>query len=195
MNHDCPSVGPAIQQCQANGKKVLLSIGGDSPNEYLKDKAVTEYFAHWLWNSFGPVNQTWIDEGKPRPFREAVVDGFDLDIESEMSNPPFTNYKSANYAHLVNTLRKKFPSQPKPYYIAGAPQCQVPDSHLADAIKNSKFDFVLVQFYNTPKCSARVGYNDMTSKTPTWTFNSWVTWLQTNSNNKNVKLYIGLVSL
>ncbi|KAF2000759.1 glycoside hydrolase family 18 protein [Amniculicola lignicola CBS 123094] len=192
---NCAGIGPGIKTCQANGKKVLLSIGGGAPTDYyLPSVAVAQYFAKFLWGAFGPQTSAWVDAGKPRPFGDAVVDGFDLDIESFMSPAPNANYQYAYYDAFVNYLRATaFPTGPSTYYISAAPQCIVPDAHLATAIQNSKFDFIFVQFYNTPQCSARAGYNGLSNPSASpFTFKAWVDWLKTNSANPSVKLYIGL---
>lgn len=195
--NNCPGINPGIKKCQANGKKVLLSLGGGYPTNYnLPTRELAEYFAEFLWGAFGPQDAKWVADKKPRPFGDAAFDGFDLDIESNWfgAPEPFTGAKSANYAHLVNHFKKLFPKDKK-YYISGAPQCIVPDTHLADAITNSSFDFIFVQFYNTPQCSTRAGYNGVvTPKSNTFTFDTWVEWLKKNSKNPNVKLYIGAVS-
>ncbi|KAH7126716.1 glycoside hydrolase superfamily, partial [Dendryphion nanum] len=199
--NSCPGIGPGIKKCQANGKKVLLSIGGGYPHDYyLPSVEVAKYFAEFLWGAFGPQTAKWVRDGKPRPFGDAVFDGFDLDIEaSEEPNPPFADYKWANYAAFVTHLKKElFPKALGQYYISGAPQCVIPDARLADAIQNSLFDFIFVQFYNTPQCSVRAGLNEIQGKPPNvngakFTFNDWVTWLNTYSLNKEVKIYIGLV--
>lgn len=94
----CPGIGPGIKTCQANGKKVLLSIGGAYPTDYsLASVDIAEYFADFLWGAFGPQTTTWVNAGKPRPFGDAAVDGFDLDIESFIANPNSTDYQYANY--------------------------------------------------------------------------------------------------
>ena len=151
--------------------------------------------AEFLWGAFGPKTDAW--GNKPRPFGSAAVDGFDLDLEAHMSPEPFPTYKWANYARFVNHLTTNlFPKGPLPkYYISGAPQCLSPDERLADAIKNSNFDFIFTQFYNTNGCSARDGYNGLNKGSTTFTFDAWVAWLNANSKNKGVKLYLGLVRL
>ena len=110
-----------------------------------------------------------------------------------MNPEPFPNYKYANYdkfvARLKNTL---FPTGPGSYYISSMPQCIIPDSHLADAISKSHFDFIFAQFYNTAECSTRAGYNGLTTSTTTFTYTAWVNWLKANSFNKRVKLYLGM---
>lgn len=78
----CHQIWEDIPVCKANGKTVLLSLGGDSlePTDMTVD--VAEWFADFLWYSFGPYNETAVAEGYPRPFQTASVDGFDFDIES-----------------------------------------------------------------------------------------------------------------
>jgi chitinase len=192
----CPDIGPGIKVCQANGKKVLLSIGGGWPTDYyLKNKAIAEYFAEFLWGAFGPQTKAWVDAGKPRPFGDASIDGFDLDIESFISPAPFTDYLSANYGNFVSHLKNKlFPTGPSKYYISGAPQCVLPDLRMAQAITTSSFDFVFIQFYNTPMCSARAGLNGLSGSLTEFTLDGWVAWLKKNSANPKIKLYLGLVS-
>ena len=73
------------------------------------------------------------------------------------------------------------------------PECIVPDAHLAAAIETSPFDFLFVQFYNTPKCSARA-YFDHTygGGNSNISFASWVDFVDTKSNSPNTKVYLGL---
>ncbi|KAF2747478.1 glycoside hydrolase family 18 protein [Sporormia fimetaria CBS 119925] len=185
----CPSIGPAIKKCQAKGKKVLLSIGGGYPTDYyLPSQDIAEYFADFLWGAFGPETT-----GYPRPFGDAAVDGFDLDLEAFIPDRSNNEYMYRYYDNFVNHLRNKlFPKGPKTYYISGAPQCVLPDARLSQAISKSNFDFVFVQFYNTPQCSSRAGYNGILKGTTTFTMDGWASWLKANSLNKKVKLYIGL---
>lgn len=104
----CPGINPGIKKCHDNGKKVLLSIGGGWPTDYyLDDSDVANYFAEFLWGAFGPQTDEWVDAGKPRPFGDAYVDGFDLDIESyiaDADNPP-EGYLSKNYDVFANRLK------------------------------------------------------------------------------------------
>ncbi|ORY05275.1 glycoside hydrolase superfamily [Clohesyomyces aquaticus] len=194
----CPSIGPGIKECQAKGKKVLLSIGGGWPTDYyLANDAVAKYFASFLWGAFGPQTQSWVDAGKPRPFGDAAFDGFDLDIESFMAQPPYPEYQYKYYDVFVTRLRALMAqAQDKAArYISAAPQCIIPDVRLSDAIKKSKFDWIFVQFYNTPSCSTRAGYNGLSNpSTSTFTFDKWASWLIQNSFDKSVKLYMGMTA-
>ncbi|KAF2659252.1 carbohydrate-binding module family 18 protein [Lophiostoma macrostomum CBS 122681] len=191
---ECPSIGPGIKTCQANGKKVLLSVGGGWPTDYyLESTEIAEYFAEFLWGAFGPQTDAWVADGKPRPFGDAEVDGFDLDIEGLMDPAPFDTYQYANYGHFVSYLKNSlFPTASGTYYISGAPQCVVPDARLTDAISTSSFDFIFVQFYNTAACSARAGYNGLSASSTAFTFDDWVSFLETSSADPSVKLYMGL---
>ncbi|KAF2823602.1 glycoside hydrolase [Ophiobolus disseminans] len=182
----CPGIAPGIAKCRANGKKVLLSLGGGSPtNYYLPSKDVADYFAEFLTSAFGPKKDSWTG---PRPFGDEFVDGFDLDLEANANELPSSDLIFANYAYFVNQLKAYQPSA----LISAAPQCQVPDPRLADAIKNSNFDMIFTQFYNTYECSAKRGYEELTTGGNGFTFNTWAEWLKANSKNQGVKLYMGL---
>ncbi|KAJ9660973.1 hypothetical protein H2201_006701 [Coniosporium apollinis] len=198
LRKNCPSIGPDIKACQeVYGKKVLLSLGGGWPTDYyLKSADSAKDFAEFVWAAFGPVTDSDL---VPRPFGDAVVDGFDFDIESYMDPHPKNDagdsmgeYQSQHYADMVNHLKSEcFPRDgSKQYYISGAPQCITPDSHLADAIANSPFDFLFVQFYNTPQCSARAGYNHMSGGQFDISFDDWVN--KVASGNPNRRIYLGL---
>lgn len=76
-----------IPYCQEKGVKVLLSIGGVYDPAVSNYEVTTEengeYFAEFLYGTFGPYDAEWND---PRPFdfsetEHTAVDGFDFDIE------------------------------------------------------------------------------------------------------------------
>ncbi|KAL9593290.1 MAG: hypothetical protein Q9179_005971 [Wetmoreana sp. 5 TL-2023] len=191
---NCPFIGPDIKTCQALGKKILLSLGGAIPtNQSIKNDESAVAFAKFVWNAFGPVDVTY--DG-PRPFGDAVVDGFDFDIESAISDNDATS-QYRGYGKMIDTLRIFFAADAqKQYYISGSPQCVIPDAHLAHPIQTSWFDFLFIQFYNTPHCSARA-YFDATygaqgNQPSTISFDAWVGFIRTTAMNKDVKLYIGL---
>ncbi|KAI8148863.1 glycoside hydrolase superfamily [Fennellomyces sp. T-0311] len=163
----CPQVAQDIKSCQSKGKKILLSLGGASGSYGFQsdDQAVT--FAHTLWNLFGGGSSS------TRPFDDAVLDGFDLDIEGG---------GSTGYVTLVNTLRDLFLSDSsKQYYITAAPQCPFPDAILGSIISATGFDAVNVQFYN-----------NYCSPSGTFNFDTWNNWATQTSPNKNVKVYLGV---
>lgn len=180
----CPEIGPGIDLCQANGKKVLLSIGGGAGSYFLKSSDSAEYFANFLWGAFGPDSGTG---AYPRPFGSSAVDGFDLDIEVEVTStngltaPDLYQY----YPELITQLRTNYDGGS--YYISAAPQCVAPDSHYP-YISSSWFDFIFVQLYNTDACSAR---SFLSLPTPTYSF---FTWLQQAYVNPATQVFAGLVS-
>lgn len=109
-----------------------------------------------------------------------------------MDPAPQANYQTSGYAAMITQFKNVlFPQDTtKPYYISGAPQCPIPDSHLSDVLASAWFDYFWIQFYNTPQCSARAaiqkangnGNNDITFKT----------WTAQASKNPNVKMFIGV---
>jgi chitinase len=192
---NCPNIGTDIAICQqVYGKKVLLSIGGGYPTNYfINNDTSAANFANFLWGAFGPVKDEWTSTGGPRPFGDAVVDGFDFDIESELSSAPIvngkalSNYKTNGYVKMITTFKNTlFPQDVmKPYYISGAPQCIVPDQHFAGVVENAWFDFLFVQYYNTAACSARQAISS-------GTFKGYNDWSSVTSKNNDVKLFVGL---
>nr|OQO32390.1 hypothetical protein B0A51_00450 [Rachicladosporium sp. CCFEE 5018] len=196
LKSNCPTIGSDIMTCQQTyGKKVLLSLGGGYPtNYYIANDTSANNFADFVWGAFGPKTAAWTNAGNPRPFGDAVVDGFDFDIESQMSPAPndvngnaITDYQSRGYATMITRLKNTLFGQDtsKSYYISGAPQCPQPDVHLSSVISQAWFDFLFVQFYNNPSCSARAAV----------TFNandSLLHWTQTPSKNSAVRIYFGI---
>lgn len=75
----CDEIAVDIEKCQAAGKTILLSLGGATGDYKLNSDQSAVGFADFLWGAFGPVSDTWGDG--PRPFKNSVVDGFDLNIE------------------------------------------------------------------------------------------------------------------
>ena len=168
-----------------------MSLGGAIPsNQSIKNDDSALAFAQTLWTSFGPKT----DATAPRPFGDAVIDGFDLDIESVLVPGESVGDLSMGYSSLVNDLRALFLSYPaKQFFITGAPQCIVPDAHLSDAIETSFFDFLFVQFYNTPECSARAYFDHNYGGAGTnISFSKWVDFVHTAGLNKKTKVFLGL---
>uniref|UniRef100_A0A7N2MHP7 GH18 domain-containing protein n=1 Tax=Quercus lobata TaxID=97700 RepID=A0A7N2MHP7_QUELO len=60
-------------------------------------------------------------------------------------------------------------SQQKKVYLAAAPQCPFPDTHLDTDIKTGLFDYVWVQFYNNRDCQYAGNANDLLNSWKTWT--------------------------
>ncbi|KAI9275856.1 glycoside hydrolase superfamily [Phascolomyces articulosus] len=163
----CPEVANDIKACQAKGKKVLISLGGAAGSYGFQNDNDAVTFANTLWNLFGN------GKSNTRPFGDAVLDGFDLDIEGG---------GSTGYVTLVKTLRSLYATDSsKQYYVTAAPQCPFPDAILGSVINGALFDAVLVQFYNN-YCSCGGTFN----------FDTWDNWAKGTSPNKNVKVFLGL---
>ncbi|KAK7978684.1 carbohydrate-binding module family 1 protein [Apiospora saccharicola] len=177
---NCPQLEEDIKTCQSNGKTILLSLGGATYTEGgFSSASDAQAAASNIWNLFGPNTAT-----ANRPFRTAVVDGFDFDFESSTSNmAPF----AAQLRSLMDTATA---SSKKPYYLTAAPQCPYPDIADNDILVNVPLDFVMVQFYNNycgvssyvPGAATQNNYN----------FDTWDNWAKQTSKNKNVKVLIGI---
>ncbi|QHS74999.1 chitinase [Saccharomyces paradoxus] len=163
----CTQIAEDIETCQSLGKKVLLSLGGASGSYLFSDDSQAETFAQTLWDTFG--EGTGASE---RPFDSAVVDGFDFDIE---------NNNEVGYSALAAKLRTLFAEGTKQYYLSAAPQCPYPDASVGDLLENADIDFAFIQFYNN-YCSVSGQFN----------WDTWLTYAQTVSPNKNIKLFLGL---
>ncbi len=163
----CPQIGEDIKTCQAKGKVILLSLGGAFESTGFESDAQASSFADTLWQDFGAGSS------KTRPFGDAIVDGFDLDIE---------NNQPDHYPAMIKQLRSHFSGAGKTYYISSAPQCPFPDASLHEVL-DYYMDMVFIQFYNNPPCNANnpSGFN----------FETWQNWVGT-SGNPNAKLFLGV---
>jgi chitinase len=87
----CPTVQEDIPYCQANGKKILLSLGGGTDTYGVNGVVEGNYFAEFLWGAYGPYKSAWVEAGGLRPLDRGYdntaacehidIDGFDFDIE------------------------------------------------------------------------------------------------------------------
>lgn len=172
---ECDQIAADIKTCQAAGKKILLSMGGASGSYGFSSSAQAVQVANDMWNYFGGGSSSI------RPFGTSIVDGFDLDIEN---NDP------AYYPDFIAQLRTLYASQSaKTYYISGAPQCVYPDASLKDALADSYFDFLFIQFYNN-----WCGVYQYGSISGAFNYDVWDTWAKSTSQNPNVKLYLGVAA-
>jgi chitinase len=188
--NSCSGVEEAINACHRRGKKVMLSLGGGAPTDYyLPNQDVAEWLAEFLLGAYGKPTAEWIAAGKPRPFGNAFVDGFDLDLEAQAGNMPggkseliYANYEF--FGQYVKTHSSML--------LSAAPQCIVPDARISPVLKKVAFDMVFTQFYNTWECSAAKEVDDRKNKrTGTFTFDSWIKEIKASAN-PNTKFYIGL---
>jgi chitinase len=172
-----------IQACQALGKTILISLGGATPTYSGFNTANdADAFAYKIWNMFG---RGW---SYYRPFGEAVVDGFDLDIET---------LPALYYEKFAYRLRKLFEADTtKKYYMTAAPQCMNPDQHLTTALSKVSFDAIFVQFYNNPGCSASMwtGTGKDQSTNSVFNFGMWDSWVAASAMNKNMKVFMTLAA-
>ncbi|KAI0107605.1 glycoside hydrolase superfamily [Nemania sp. FL0031] len=203
----CPNLQEDLYICrQTSDKKIFMSVGGATTEYNVNGATNGTSFANQLWGMFGPRQDAWTSLNKPRPFdytnttsgnttiNEFSVDGFDMDIE----HPSLDS--SAGYKALVKRLRTLYATvNDKPYYLTGSPQCVVPDANMADMLQATKFDMLFVQFYNTKACSARGWITGNPNYVPGgafnvsgFTFDSWVTWLNSTTYSKGAPIFINL---
>lgn len=170
-----------IKTCQGLGKTILLSTGGSAYTEggfQSEGDAVSS--AKKIWQLFGPKSN---DSSVPRPFGDAVIDGFDFDFENLSMN---------NMPAFANQLRTLFSSDTsKSYYLTAAPQCVYPDQADGPMLDGAVFfDAIWVQFYNNG-CGIS---NYVPGATTQWNFNfdTWDNWAKKTSKNPNVKVFMGI---
>lgn len=125
-----------------------------------------------------------------RPFHDATVDGFDLDIEAPGQNFP----AFANRLRELMDAEKKTSKTDKDYYLTAAPQCPYPDVN-NNAMLNGgvSFDAIFVQFYNN-YCGVQsfVPEGNTTTKQTNYNFETWHNWAVSNSSNPDVKIFVGV---
>ncbi|KAF3432892.1 hypothetical protein FNV43_RR23994 [Rhamnella rubrinervis] len=147
----CTGLSADIKGCQALGIKVLLSLGGATGSYYLTSADDAKQVSDYLWSNFLG------GQSGSRPFGDAVLDGIDFDIEET------TEY----WDELARSLNEH--SEATKVYLAAAPQCPYPDSHLDGAIQTGLFDYVWVQFYNNPECQYSGNADNLLSYWNKWT--------------------------
>ncbi|KAI0470569.1 putative chitinase 3 precursor [Xylariaceae sp. FL0804] len=134
---DCDNVASSIATCQANGIKIILSLGGASSSYSLTSDAEASEIGQYLWDSYGNSGNTTVE----RPFGDNFVNGFDFDLESTSGQ--------AYFPAMISTLRDNFASDAdNDYYITGAPQCPIPEPNMGPIISAATFDYLWIQFYN-----------------------------------------------
>lgn len=174
----CSAVASAITTCQNNGVKILLSLGGASGGYSLTSQTEAKAIGDYLWQAYGNPSSITV----PRPFGNAIVNGWDFDIENASG--------SSYYPYLIAALRSNFASDSaSKYYISGAPQCPIPEPNMGSMIANSTFDMLFIQFYNnnnyTNPCALGINGDAPLN------YLEWVSFIST-SKSLDAKLFIGV---
>ncbi|RMJ26960.1 chitinase [Aspergillus sp. HF37] len=178
----CPQIQEDIKICQNLGKTILLSFGGATYHGGgFESESAAIAGAELLWNTFGPVPTSNSSEVL-RPFGDAVVDGFDLDFESQVQNMPT----------FANKLREYYTADAsKKYYLTAAPQCVFPDAAMGAMLDGTVFfDAIWVQFYNN-NCGLN-SFTQGTKEQSDFNFERWNAWAHRASKNPNVRVYVGV---
>jgi len=143
--------------------------------------------ADLIWSMFGPqraLNSTTLrprDVTTLRPFGRAVLDGFNLDLESPIKN-------GVPSAGQLRRLMKQ--DRVKEYLLTAAPQCVYPDVVNNAILSNVPFDAMFVQFYNNP-CGVHSFHAGVTNQS-FFDFSTWDDWACTKSANPHVKVFVGV---
>ncbi|XP_021275146.1 hevamine-A-like [Herrania umbratica] len=165
-NGGCKVVSIAIRNCQKQGIKVMLSIGGGLGQYSLASKADAKKVADYLYNNFlGGTSPS-------RPLGNAVLDGIDFNIE--LGSTKYWDDLARYLAAYTKPGRK--------VYLSAAPQCPFPDRYLGAALNTGLFDYVWVQFYNNAACQYAPGNTRNL-------LNSWYRW---TTSIKAGKIFLGL---
>ncbi|KAI2611557.1 glycoside hydrolase family 18 protein [Hypoxylon fragiforme] len=183
---DDENMGQEIASCQQAGKTVLLSIGGSMFTQGPSSQQHAQLLADQVWGMFGPKGNA--GNSITRPFGDAVVDGFDLDIEAVLPNiAPFA-------ARLRENIDKANSGGSRKFYLSAAPQCPFPDVNNEAILHGDNaiaFDFVMVQFYNNPVCDIRVFAVGSDPKEAGFNMAQWDEWAR-SSKNPNMKVFLGI---
>lgn len=165
----CTSLSTDIRNCQAQGIKVFLSIGGANGDYGLASSDDAKDVSDYLWNNFlgGTTTAT------SRPLGDAILDGIDFDIE---------NSTWQHWEELARFLKSRDTPTQK-VYLSAAPQCPFPDRELGVALDTRVFDYVWIQFYNNPECD----YSTQTRVDPL--LDSWKRWTASLTGGK---VFLGL---
>ncbi|XP_061338567.1 hevamine-A-like [Gastrolobium bilobum] len=153
FTNGCTKFGRDIKNCQKQGIKVMLSIGGAEGSYNLNSSADAKNVSDYLWDNFLGGSSS------SRPFGDAILDGIDFDIEQ--------------YVPHVEDLARYLKSHKK-VYLSAAPQCLFPDAQLGTALDTGLFDYVWVLFYNNPACDYT--HRNFTNFVHTW--KKWTTSLK-----------------
>jgi chitinase len=130
-----------------------------------------------MWKMFGPSKNAGTEK---RPFGDAFVNGFDLDIETTIPN-------MGAWAKAMRDLMEQ--DSPGNYYLSAAPQC--PAGHLQDILSATTFDMVFVQYYNNQECSYIDSGNARGPDSYKKSVEAWNAWAANNTKGSS-KWFMGL---
>ncbi|XP_074578168.1 acidic endochitinase-like [Curcuma longa] len=150
----CTGLSAEIRQCQSQGVRVLLSLGGASGSYSLASSDDASTVAAYLWDNYLGGSSS------SRPLGDAALDGVDFDIEQGAPD---------HYGELAQALVDLGNQAGTKVYLSAAPQCPFPDQYLGAALQAVAFDYVWVQFYNNPGCDYRSGVSGVAGAWSTWT--------------------------
>ncbi|XP_054819758.1 acidic endochitinase-like [Prosopis cineraria] len=151
-SNTCTVFSSEIKTCQANGIKVLLSLGGATGGYSLSSADDAGQVAQYLWDHFLKGSSD------SRPLGDAVLDGIDFDIETG---------DGQHWDELARAL-KNFDQQ---LILSAAPQCPITPQiyYLDSAIKTGLFTYIWVQFYNNDQCHYNGNTNNLLTAWNQWT--------------------------
>ncbi|KAI4355167.1 hypothetical protein L6164_003965 [Bauhinia variegata] len=163
-SNGCQIVSKGIHNCQSQGIKVLLSIGGATGPYSLSSADEARSVAEYIWKNFlgGQSNS--------RPLGDAVLDGVDFDIEIG---------GGAYYADMAGKLNELSAGRA---LLTAAPQCPFND-RLKGALSTGLFQYVWVQFYNNHAANC-----EFESGNPGFFQSSWSMWTSINAH----KIFVGV---
>lgn len=117
-----------------------------------------------------------------RPFGNAVVDGFDFDFETPMTNV-------VPFARALRSLMDQDSS--KQYFLTAAPQCPYPDLADESLLRSDvHLDAVFVQFYNN-YCGLGSFVPNATTQS-TFNFHTWDSWAAGKESNGSTSVFLGV---
>ncbi|KAI4313437.1 hypothetical protein L6164_026420 [Bauhinia variegata] len=156
------------------GIKVFLSIGAENNYNYdIPTAAYAEEFANYLWEHFLG--------GQHGLLGSATIDGNGIDFFIKHNTPDHVDDLAKKLTELREENNAKF-------YLSASPNCEYDNEpYLSPAIKNGRFDYIWVQFYNKQYklCEYDEEYND-----PVYLFRTWNTW--SSDIPSNSVLFLGL---
>ncbi|KAK6117677.1 hypothetical protein DH2020_048580 [Rehmannia glutinosa] len=158
-SHSQTSCGISVYWGQNTGKGTLRDACATNNYKYVNIAFLT---------TFGDTDSVF-----SRPLGNIVLDGVDFAIESAGFNVYWDDLARALSGY--STPQRKV-------YLSAAPQCLYPDANLDTAIATGLFDYVWVQFYDSPFCDYRVGVSGV--------LNVWNVW--NSSLPANSQLFLGL---